>query len=643
MTTTKTVFDTKNYCILKHYKQLLAAIFFLPVAAMAQSDSLGKALHPDTPDDFSGLEMLEAHDLNHRIYISGKVVGFTAYNAAMEMKLFRYLHKKCGVRTLAMQTSPAMADLINDFIRSNDTVTENMLKAVSSKPYMKLYRSLKQLGQADSNIVTVIGTDVEKFSALPILKIQSLLPTENIPENLQIPVEALDGISKYIKSKGFLNLDANYSGYSYLWNNNSGISARKSVMYFLHTYDSLNGQFKSWLGGRYDSVNQSVQKLRTALEWEKKANSAFQFAYREETIINTLKQYLVSHPHAKIYGEYELCRVTYGNLEKTCDFYNLPLLVNQLKSDPDTSLHDILNIGFFYKSLLSDDSEYESDGEETGYNTVHDILSTTLLAAFDSVGTGNVRMFRIQGQTKPDSLMKLHFSYAILNNHFPLSKLESDTSFSDTLSAESSNEDSEYNYGRYEWYEKWDWARLYLGANYTRSLVNFNKINDVLKTNGLAAIPAFGSYGAEFAVASADQSYIRFSYNQFNYKNYYSMYQMNFQAGYNFIYRKHVKTALSGTMGFSRQKLMIPGTNNSSTFFTSFDKPKLFTNPATTMGVALSAYYDFTPFYVFANGGYQWDISNTRWIYQGDFTGDYGRLSNTSFYFSVGLGFSIPQ
>lgn len=603
-----------------------------------QNRGIGQKISIANDDDFSGFQVLDSGVNGKQLIIAGEVSQYPGFNSKLEFKLLKYLNQKQHVRNYLLEIGQAKAYLVNQYINTTDTGVERLLKSVTTLKYMKLYKSLRKLNKSlpDSMKIRVFGVDKEMYSGLPLVRVAQLMPEDSIPDELRIPVEALEGAAKFIISKGLESYEREKKGiadYDYFYNP-STFSVRESLDEFLKVYDSLVPQFKEWLGPKFNEVQEAVGWMKENKEWQKYSYSAMQFGLREEHIFNRINDLIKAMPGEKFFGQFELCRVSYSVLPKGCDFYDFSGVVNKLVHNPASQCKSLVNIGIFYKQIL-DGSDYSWDKDNA--EAVHGMFSDTLLKWFDSVPSKSAAFVKFSNNKNADSALSANYSIALLNNEYPV---EEDAGSADSVESETGNVSSKDDNSWYGSYEK---ARIYLGAEGFMPFVKLDKINEALVSSGFNKIGSLASAGVSISGASADNTMFHLYYGEGRIGNQYRNYRIQCDFGGNFLYTKHVKWSFLYGIGYTKHRLQLSPGNTNQTFFTDYKSPVVLTNPALITGFSSMFVVEMGPFYIFANGGRQWDEGDKRWKLNGKYTGSDGNLSNTAWYVSVGVGFAIHQ
>jgi hypothetical protein len=371
-------------------------------------------LDPHNNDDFSGFEMLDTAVKKARIIMTGENHNYVNFNAHLEMKMLRYLNRKTGLRHFIIELGEARAWYLNDYINGSDSATEKILKATTSPGYMDLFNRIKQYNTTlpDSAKIIIHGIDVERFYNLSILRFAQLLPKKNIPHKLASFVQTVDGVAQNLLYSGLNDYELAKNK-----NKKSGYSeySRHQTYYYQNTavdivryWDSLNTEFRNWLGSEFWAEDAAIGWLRQYLQWKKYENTTQQYIWREENIFRKFTKLLVEFPNEKFYGQFGRCHIAYSMQNGDCSWFGYHSVVNKLRTRYSKRAGDVLSIGIYYKG--TGENAYYSDYES------REDLSKEISELTDVTKMKTVSIFSLAGQNLP--LIKEKFSFVIVNNRF---------------------------------------------------------------------------------------------------------------------------------------------------------------------------------------------------------------------------------
>jgi hypothetical protein len=198
-------------------KFILISSFFWVSLSFAQQ-RIGAGVDIGNNTTYTGMELLDSMVKQSQLIIMGEDYSYAGFNAKIEFKMLKYLNQSAGLNQYILEASPSKADLVNQYVLSGDSAVETLLKSVSSVKYMRLYKNIKKLNAKlpDSLKVHVYGVDVERNNALPLVRMSQTLPDGmnegDVPQNLRIHVEAIQGAAKYIIAEGLKDFEREKEG-----------------------------------------------------------------------------------------------------------------------------------------------------------------------------------------------------------------------------------------------------------------------------------------------------------------------------------------------------------------------------------------------------------------------------------------------
>lgn len=596
-------------------------------AVSAQRDSIGKLLDIGNNEDYEGFEILDSQLAVKRLFIAGETYSYAAINSKLEFKLLRYMNYKSGLRNFLVETSPARADLINQFINSDDSTVEVLLQSVSKVINMRLYKNLKRLNLRlpDSLKIRVYGVDVERSHSLPVVKMSQYLNREDIPDELRVSVEAVKGAAKYIITKGLQEytrerdgIEGDYNDYFY---SHSSFSVRKSMEEFAKNYDSLSEKYKSWLGDDFVGFDRAVGWLLEYKQFRNLSMTAMEYTWREELIFNRVNNLLEEMPEEKFFGQFGLCRAMFNKIPSGCGINQFSGLVYKLRNYRESLAKDVVAIGLLNSEELDKSSKSMNKLYPPHVNDLNYLFSKI---PRDEVAIADLERFfglkTISGE----------FDFVVLNNGYKLTGDVDD------------DPDTAHENTEKKWYSDSRFDKIYLGANRVVPVWNLNPVNRQLKSAGLDTINNIRFYGGELGMAIERTLVSFYGYKGFSDNPLYSSWMAGFCAGAGVIYKRFIKAGFMTSWTYIQNRITEKSVSGTGTYFSEFVAPKVYVNPALAVSVSADIYLDFSPFYIYLSGGYLGDISRKSWLLNGRTTGANGGLSASGYYTNVGLGVSLP-
>lgn len=573
--------------------------------------------------DYEGYQVIDSAAQTSRLIISGEDYDFPEFNSKFEFKLLRYLNHRAGFTHYLVEASPARADLINLYIKNGDSATEQLLKSVSKVRYMKLYKNLRRLNLKlpDSLRIQVHGIDVERNYMLPLITIARFLPDSSVPARLQVPVEAIKGAAKYMIIQGledYQNEDeeGEEENYSY---SRSEFSVRQSVNEFLAQYDSLSGDFRTWLSDSFYVFAGAVEGLREYKTFNRLQRTAMEFTWRDEVMYKRTNDLLAKFPEGKFYGQFGLCRSGFAAIDRDCGINLFRGLAYKLRNTPGSLARDLTTIGIFYSQELDHEVKYR--------DVQHHRYAAELTALFGAMPDNEARFALPFGDSA--SLLFRDFSLVVLNNHYQIEG--EDDGGDDSSDWTDDEEDSEYRK-----------SRVFIGVNRFTPRMDLNSVNGILKQSGLAVLDAVSFTGVDFMVATESAIGGMHFYSMNSANPSFTGWMVGLKGGNCLIYKRLMKLAIISDIHYTEHRYTRFSGSDSATYFSDFAKPDVYRNPSWVAGISMDMWLDLSPLYLYASGGYQYDFSGRNWVLNNSVTGANGKLTASGLMYNLGVGLSIP-
>jgi hypothetical protein len=73
---------------------------------------------------------------------------------------------------------------------------------------------------------------------------------------------------------------------------------------------------------------------------------------------------------------------------------------------------------------------------------------------------------------------------------------------------------------------------------------------------------------------------------------------LGLKGGGCFVFNRFIKASMFTNMTYIQSKIIDHSNSNPQSFFVEYVPPKIYTNPAFTLGFSADIYIDFSPFYI---------------------------------------------
>lgn len=151
-------------------------------------------------NDYSSFSLFDSLNINsYNLFFTGEDHRYPLSNSDLELKMFKYLHKKVGARVFMVEFGNGMAHFINKYISQNDNISKAVLKEYLRESYFKLFDNLRifYAELPEDEKFTVKGIDIEREPMYAIKYLELLLPKDlkNAHDSIKIHMEALKVLS----------------------------------------------------------------------------------------------------------------------------------------------------------------------------------------------------------------------------------------------------------------------------------------------------------------------------------------------------------------------------------------------------------------------------------------------------------------
>jgi len=503
--------------IINMSKIVFFLIFILPLAITAQVSDLPRSeLDLGDDDDFSSFEIMDSDLKDFNVFFVGENHLYRYINDSLNYKFVKYLHKKAGVKNIAIEFGFTRGYLINKYIIESDTLALRLLKQNSGPTFINLYEKFHDynLTLPDSSKIRFVGIDVERFFELPVEYMCKLLPADTaIPHDIKMHLESLKGLASFLEKKqsGNVPLRALIKTYS----------SQETVKSFIENYDLTDSIYQIYLGDNYALFDKIVESLRGTIAWNdyNTRETTQGYVYREQCMEDNFLEYFLSHPGEKFYAQFGRCHVSVVNQEEACSWHDYNSIAARLDNIDNPALKGkVCSIAMFY---TSNDKAESDENHQNLLNPFRQLSQKNGLTIFklDKAGLyqelSEKYEYLIINDVKNNALKSFGADYSYVQlagnvraNHYNYDKLNSffGNSLSEKFQGTSIGFGIEFvnltNNASYQRFSLGMHEQIGVGYNDTLSIdlfgydLQFNFGGDLIKSKHIDFIPSVG-YGFE--------------------------------------------------------------------------------------------------------------------------------------------------
>lgn len=295
------------------------------------------------------------------------------------------------------------------------------------------------------------------------------------------------------------------------------------------------------------------------------------------------------------------CYASKTRLQGSCDLFDFSPVCSKLSEDSITG-SQVLNVGVYYNDIFDSEDEPQS-----------------ILSALQEIRTGvDENAVSISRWTKPDATTSFDYMLVMGNTKEKPLDLELPSSKSTPLFS----------------------AGLCSGIH----LLNYSKLNTMLKDNGLSKVAATPDFGVQFSFQDNEN-------NQFTA----GFFQRASDPGSAYHYWGTFLSGVANIMPESRifhggfgsylsyQQHFVskPYAQSDTLFISRFTLPTIAVNPVFAIGITAKGQVNLNRLYISAEAGYGWDFSDRRWQVNNQYSGPMGKFKGDQIFVNISAGFHL--
>ena len=192
------------------------------------------ALNLKDDNDFTGFELYKDSLENYSIFINGENHLYTKSNAALQLKMLKYLHQNADVKTLLLELGWSRGYIITKYIQTGDSTLLPAIKNYSWQYYAKMVESLKLYNDSlpQDQKISVVGIDVERFNNMAVKAMQMQMPKRGFKtphDSIEMSIESLEALDFYLETSSKWDEDKG----EYINEGKKGPSGNRTISFLL--------------------------------------------------------------------------------------------------------------------------------------------------------------------------------------------------------------------------------------------------------------------------------------------------------------------------------------------------------------------------------------------------------------------------
>lgn len=597
----------------------------------AQQPSFSK-LNIQNDGNYESFSMLDTVVPNYHVFFTGENHLFRKSNYMVELKMFKYLHQKAGVRHLFMEFGYSRGYLVNKYVQTGDSTVFKVLDDYSFPELALFYKGLYDYNKTldSSQKIQVHGIDIERHMATPIKVLDMIIGKRSSPpREISMNIEAIHALAGQTDRRHENNNndegDDVVDRY-YLNNFNESLSMRA----ILHDFDSNMVYYRNFLGEDFDDFALIVEGLQAEVQRQQyiSRNMVQQYIYREMFMYDRFVHLVNRYPGEKFYAQFGRCHTSLDEEDYWCGFYFFKSLAHRISSSDHAYLKNkVLVIATYYPEGPSREKELLSSEE--------------LENLLDYAEKNELTLFQLHHDSIQLGAIEKKYQYIIINRNNPYTDIikEGDEDSSDRKESKLP-----------EFYTSFE-------ARYGFQDFKFNRLNNSISlfdnTDKEFTSP-FTYWGGAITVLENDISYFSFYFDRFNPQTVQISdslslrlggYRMGIHAGTDITYSRWFNMSFFGGYGFSKlllqQKKNYPSQDPDGIFEQEKTEKQTWKNPAFTIDAGLDVRINLWALTFGITAGYQLDLSYRKWMNDWRYDSGSGKTSHSGYYVFGTVGLSI--
>lgn len=549
--------------------------------------------------------VLDTNLNQYKIFFTGENHYYSSENSKIEMEMLKYFHKNAGVRNVIIELGFSRGYMLNKYV-NGDTAYFKELEGTTAKVFLYFYKKLRDWNMSlpDSNRITIHGVDIERFKDDGPVLMSKLLPNYlEVPESIQMTVEAIHSLSEYKKKyyndyydrRDYGSEKGNQSGGSYYYYPFAkGYYDANSIDSILSNIQSNIEVYKLVLKDKFAVFENIVNSLKENRQWEETSNNVYQNIYRERIIYSNISKLMKADSNAKFYGQFGRCHINKEQSGIECGVYAFNSVVNRLNTG--IAKNKVMSIAIFYKKNYYNSKYYRSGADFAKYDL--DYIDFSKYAKFNC--SDSTKIFKVK---QSDSVLKNKFNFIVMND------------VCDTKNSTKSKLNNKYD--RLEWIVSLDFDKTYHFYNlaslnqgiFSNDSIKFK--SPMISFGGGISVTNFGTY---FSFNYKQIQSQKIGFNKLSYTISGSQFGFNFGGDIPVTHYFHLMPHFSYTYQSLKFEMESDTLDVKFPFVPSANDNVIHRNNSFSIGVGLQAKFAVTRFFGLNAGAlYLFDPSNKHW------------------------------
>lgn len=312
-------------------------------------------------DGYEGLEMLDSVVVDFSVFITGENHTYTESNARLWFKMIKYLNEKAGVRNVMFEYGQTYGFLVNEYLKTGDTVLFNSIDRFAYPEYSKVIKELKVYNDSlpEDRKLYFTAIDIDR-GVYPIVKALEYLlkgDSKSPSDSIALHIQSIKSLANYNDFKLDEEESYSFTGFNF--------KTGKTLDLVFENFKNNRADYKTYLGDKYEAFRKIIEDQYIARKtWYgyQKDGAIQEYIFRENYMHQTFLSERAKHP-GNWFGQFGRCHTTKSQKENnSCEWFEFHSLANRIKNTAGGELqNEVLTLTQVYDTDRNFGAMHEND------------------------------------------------------------------------------------------------------------------------------------------------------------------------------------------------------------------------------------------------------------------------------------------
>lgn len=290
-------------------------------------------------EGYEGLKMLDSVVGDYSVFITGENHTYTESNARLWFKMIKYLNEKAGVRNVMFEYGQTYGFLVNEYLKTGDTVLFNSIDRFAYPEYSKVIKELKLYNDSlpEDRKLYFTAIDIDR-GVYPIVKALDYLligDSTSPSDSIALHIQSIKSLANYNDFKLDEEESYSFTGFNF--------KTGKTLDLVFENFKNNRADYKTYLGDKYEAFRKIIEDQYIARKtWYgyQQSGAVQEYLFRENYMHQTFLSEKAIHP-GNWFGQFGRCHTTKSQKENnSCEWFEFNSLAQRIKNTEGGELQD---------------------------------------------------------------------------------------------------------------------------------------------------------------------------------------------------------------------------------------------------------------------------------------------------------------